>query len=166
MKSTFLNLVLIISITTFLVSCNKDDSDSTATKQQISCNVDGVSYSVTTGGTDVEEADAHIRNGTRFQLDATTSTKDFSINYDAISGTGTYNIVGIGGALNFAQWEDGDALYSSLSTAKSHLTFTITSIAGSASDNMRLIEGTFSGVLYNLLQTDSVVITNGQIDIL
>jgi len=166
MKSIFLNLTFIICAAIFFISCNKDDSDSTATKQQISCNVDGVSYSVTTGGTDVEEADAHIRNGTRFQLDAATSTKDFSINYDAISGTGTYNIVGIGGALNFAQWEDGDALYSTLVSEKSHLTFTITSIAGSASDNMRLVEGTFSGVLYNLLQTDSVVITNGQIDIL
>ncbi|QQR97166.1 MAG: hypothetical protein IPK18_09770 [Sphingobacteriales bacterium] len=77
MKSIFLNLTFIICAAIFFISCNKDDSDSTATKQQISCNVDGVSYSVTTGGTDVEEADAHIRNETRFQLDLALAQKIF-----------------------------------------------------------------------------------------
>ena len=45
------------------------------------------------------------------------------------------------------------------------INFNISRIAGNSSDYVRYVEGTFSGVLYNLGQTDSVRITEGQISI-
>lgn len=152
--------------TTLLISSCGDDNPGATYKQQISLQADGVLFSVTTGGTDVEQSDAHIRDGNKFQLDATTSTKDFSINNQTVPGTGTYNMIGAGSLLNFVQWEDGSALFSSLGTTKSRFTFTITRVAGNSSDYLRYVEGTFTGVIYNSLQNDSVIITNGEIKIL
>ncbi|MCB0507904.1 MAG: hypothetical protein R2739_02980 [Chitinophagales bacterium] len=164
MKKQFLKAIAFFSIITLVASCGKDSTGATY-NQQISLKANGVLYSVTTGGTDVQESDAHIRDSNKFQLDATTSTKDFSINHKTVPGTGTYTLNSSSSVFDFAQWEDGSALYTS-STSKSHFTFTISNIAGNSSDYVRYIEGTFSGVLYNLTQTDSVIITNGQITIL
>lgn len=165
MKKQFLKAIALFGIATLIISCSEDNPGATY-KQQISLFADGVSFSVTTGGTDVVQSDAHIRDGNKFQLDATTSTKDFSINNQTVPGTGIYNMTGAGNVLNFVQWEDGSAIFSSLGTTKSHLTFNITNVAGNASDYLRYVEGTFSGVIYNLGQTDSVVITSGQISII
>lgn len=165
MKKQFLATILLSGIIIFINSCGKDETGTTY-KQQISLQADGVLFSVTTGGTDVVQSDAHIRDGNKFQLDATTSSKDFSINNQTVPATGIYNMLGAGNVLNFVQWEDGSLLFSSLGTPKSHFTFNITRIAGNSSDYLRYVEGTFSGVLYNSLQTDSVVITNGQITII
>lgn len=163
MKTT--KLISLMAIVILAVSCKKD-SLNTSVKQQISLRADGVLFTVTTGGTDVEESDAHIRDGNKFQLDATTSTKDFSINNENVPSTGTYNMTGAGTVFNFVQWEDGSELFSSLGTGKSHLTFNITRVAGNSSDYLRYVEGTFSGVIYNIGQTDSVRITEGQISII
>lgn len=160
-----LKLISVLALTIIAVSCKKD-STSTSVKQQISLRADGVLFTVTTGGAGVEESDAHIRDGNKFQLDATTSTKDFSINNQNIPSTGTYNMIGAGNGLNFVQWEDGAELFSSLGTTKSRLTFNISKVAGSSSDYLRYVEGTFSGVIYNIGQTDSVRITEGQISII
>lgn len=165
MKKHFLKTISLFCIAIFISSCSKDSTSATS-KQQISLQADGVLFSVTTGGTDVEQSDAHIRDGNKFQLDATTSTKDFSINNQTVPGTGTYNMIGAGSLLNFVQWEDGSALFSSLGTTKSRFTFTITRVAGNSSDYLRYVEGTFAGVIYNSLQNDSVIITNGEIKIL
>ncbi|MBK9793262.1 MAG: hypothetical protein IPP60_09200 [Sphingobacteriales bacterium] len=165
MKKQFLKVMALLLLSGSIISCSKDSS-STSTKQQISLRADGVLFTVTTGGTDVEESDAHIRDGNKFQLDATTSTKDFSINNQNVPSTGTYNMTGAGTAFNFVQWEDGSEIFSSLGTTKSRLTFNISKVAGSSSDYLRYVEGTFSGVLYNLGQTDSVRITEGQISII
>ncbi|HRH56081.1 MAG TPA: hypothetical protein PLS10_00430 [Chitinophagales bacterium] len=165
MKKQILGLIILLGIIVFTNSCGKDDTGTTY-KQQISLFADGVFFSVTTGGTDVVQADAHIRDGNKFQLDATTSTKDFSINNQTVPGTGIYNMIGAGNVLNFVQWEDGPDLFSSLGTTKSHLTFNITRVAGNSSDYLRYVEGTFSGVIYNTTQTDSVKITSGQITII
>lgn len=162
MKNSILKTILIISVIG-LYSCKKEGSD-TSYKQQISLRANGVLFSVTTGGTGVEEADAHIRDGNKFQLNGTTSIKDFSISNQNISATGTYNMT-TGNILNFAQWEDGTALYSSIGLPKSHLTLNISKIAGNASDYVRYVEGTFSGVLYKSGQTDSINITEGKITI-
>ena len=163
MKTT--KLIALMAIVILAVSCKKDSS-STSVKQQISLRADGVLFTVTTGGTDVEESDAHIRDGNKFQLDATTSTKDFSINNQTVPGTGIYNMIGAGSVFDFVQWEDGSAIFSSLGTSKSHLTFNITRVAGNSSDYLRYVEGTFSGVIYNIGQTDSVIIADGQINII
>jgi len=152
-----IQLVYILALIILSVACKKTTT-SGSVKQQISLKADGVLFSVTTGDAGVTQSDAHIRDGNKFQLDATTSTKDFSINNQNVPSTGTYNMTGSGG-INFFQWEDGSEVFSSLGTTKSHLTFSISSIAGSASDFVRYVEGTFSGVLYNFGQTDSVKIT-------
>lgn len=148
----------------FAIGCSDDDDE--PTRQQITLRADGVLFSVTTGDAGVTQCDAHILSGNKFQLDATTSTKDFSINNQSVTSTGTYNMIGAGSVFNFAQWEDGSALFSSLGTTKSRLTFTITRIAGNSSDYKRYVEGTFAGVLYNSTQSDSVIITNGEIKII
>jgi hypothetical protein len=163
MKAT--KLSALIAIVILAVSCKKDSVNGTV-RQQISLRANGVLFSVTTGTADAVESDAHIRDGNKFQLDATTSTKDFSINNQNVSSTGTYNMTGAGSVFNFVQWEDGSELFSSLGTAKSRLTFNISRIAGSSSDYVRYVEGTFSGVIYNIGQTDSVRITEGQISII
>ena len=75
-------------------------------------------------------------------------------------------MTGAGTAYNFIQWEDGSELFSSLGTTKSRLNFNISRIAGNSSDYVRYVEGTFSGVIYNFGQTDSVKITEGQISII
>ncbi|HMV14887.1 MAG TPA: hypothetical protein PKK18_08455 [Chitinophagales bacterium] len=165
MKKISTNICIVLSIALFFVACKKDDNGKVR-KQHISLMADGVAFSVTTDGVDVEEADAHIRDGNKFQLDATTSTKDFSINNKNVPSTGNYVMNGAGTVFDFAQWEDGPALFSSLGSPKSHFTFNISNIAGSPSDYVRYVEGTFSGVLYNNTQTDSVIITNGQIHII
>ncbi len=167
MKKQILKVIAFFSIITLVASCGKDNIGAKY-KQQISLLVDGVPFSVTTGGADVEEADAHIRADTVFQLDAEKGDKDFSINFNKIIGSGTYTINKNNYSLfNYAQWEDGDDLFTnSGGSNKSRLIFTITNIAGSASDHLRYIEGTFYGVLYNISQTDSVIITNGQISII
>lgn len=163
MKAT--KLSALIAIVILAVSCQKDSVNGTV-KQQISLRADGVLFSVTTGAADVVESDAHIRDGNKFQLDATNSTKDFSINNQNVPFTGTYNMTGAGSVFDFVQWEDGSELFSSLGTTKSRLTFNISRIAGSSSDYVRYVEGTFSGVIYNSGQTDSVRITEGQISII
>ncbi len=161
---TTTKLTVLLALAILAISCKKESTGSA--KQQISLKANGVLYSVTTGDAGVTQADAHIRDGNKFQLDATTSTKDFSINNQSVPTTGTYNMIGSGNVLNFVQWKDGSPVFSSLGSSKSHFTFTITRIAGSASDYVRYVEGTFSGVLYNTLQTDSVKITEGQINII
>ncbi|MCC6517019.1 MAG: hypothetical protein IT275_11760 [Chitinophagales bacterium] len=165
MKNNLLKTIVLFGAAIFISSCG-DDNPTPTYKQHISLQADGVAFSVTTDGVDVEEADAHIRDGNKFQLDATTSTKDFSINNKNVPNTGNYVMNGSGTVFDFAQWEDGPALFSSLGSPKSHFTFNISNIAGSPSDYVRYVEGTFSGVLYNNTQTDSVIITNGQIHII
>lgn len=162
MKKQCLKTIFIFCTAITICSCKKENA-SVSVKQQISLVADGVAYSVTTGDAGVIQADAHIRADTVFQLDAEKGDKDFSINCNKISSSGTYTINKNNYSLfNFAQWEDGSALFAnSGGSNKSHFTFTITNIAGSASDHVRYVEGNFSGVLYNLMQTDSVVITNG-----
>ncbi|MBK9330572.1 MAG: hypothetical protein IPM95_15040 [Sphingobacteriales bacterium] len=160
-----IHLLTILALTLLSAACKKTTT-SGSVKQQISLKADGVLFSVTTGDAGVTQSDAHIRDGNKFQLDATTSTKDFSINNQNVPSTGSYNMTGAGNAFNFVQWEDGSELFSSLGTAKSHLTFNISNIAGSSADYIRYVEGTFSGVIYNSSQTDSVKITDGQINII
>ena len=164
MKKQFLKITALLLLSGSIISCS-EDTPSASNKQLITLRADGVLFSVTTGGTDVEEADAHIRDGNKLQLDATTSTKDFSINNQNVPATGNYSMTGAGTAFNFVQWEDGSEIFSSLGTTKSRLNFNISKIAGNSSDYVRYVEGTFSGVLYNLGQTDSVRITEGQISI-
>lgn len=159
--------ITILSVLTLILlsaACKKITTSATVI-QQISLKADGVLFSVTTGDAGVTQSDAHTLGGTKFQLDATTSTKDFSINNQTVPSTGTYNMNGAGTVFNFVQWEDGSELFSSLGTSKSHFTFNISQIAGSTSDYKRYVEGTFSGVIYNSTQTDSVKITEGQINI-
>lgn len=167
MKIQIYKTLVIVVFASLLFACNKDDNNSnTSVKQQISLVADGVPFSVTTGGSDVLKADAHIRDGNKFQLNGTTSTKDISISNNAVAGTGNYIMTGAGTVANFFQWEDGDDLFGSIGTTKSRLILNITRVAGNSSDYVRYVEGTFSGVFYNLGQTDSVIITNGQISII
>ena len=147
------------------ISCKKENNTNNNYKQQISLRANGNLFSVTSGDAGVTQSDAHI-NSSKFQLDATTSTKDFSINKQNVSALGSYIIdAGTTGVFNFAQWEDGSSLYSSIGSSKSHLLFTISRKVETSSDYF-LVEGTFSGVLYNVTQTDSVRITEGQFRIL
>lgn len=165
---TKISIIIINVFASLLFACNKEDDDNTnaSVKQQISLVADGVPFSVTTGGSDVLKADAHIRDGNKFQLNGTTSTKDISISNNAVPATGNYILTGAGTVANFFQWEDGDDLFGSIGTTKSRLILNITRVAGNSSDYVRYVEGTFSGVFYNLGQTDSVIITNGQISII
>ncbi len=159
MKNNFFNSLALLSILGMAIACTKENNTSQY-KQQISLRADGVLFTVTTGGADVEEADAHINSG-RFQLDATTSIKDFSINKQIVNDLGTYNVAG--SVLDFAQWEDGSLLFSSIGSSRSHLQFTITE-KRETSSGYYMVAGNFSGVLYNVTQTDSVIITNGSIE--
>ncbi|MCO5234575.1 MAG: hypothetical protein LC105_09520 [Chitinophagales bacterium] len=164
MKKQFVKTGFLVIFATLLISCKKNNDNGTL-KQQISFMADAIPFTVTTGGTNVEEADAHIRDGNKFQLDATTNVIDFSINNQNVPGEGTFLMNGAGNALNFVQWEDGFQIFSSIGTSKSHFTLTITKVEGNSSDLVRYIEGSFSGVIYNTIQTDSVIISNGQIRI-
>lgn len=159
------SVLIFIALAFCLTSCKKNGTGASL-KQQISLRANGALYSVTTGGTGVEQSDAHIRDGNKFQLDATTSTKDFSINNQTVPGMGTYNMIGSGSLFDFVQWEDGSALFSSIGTSKSRFTFTISKVAGNSSDYVRYVEGTFAGVLYNISQSDSVIISDGVIKII
>lgn len=167
MKKQLLITIVFLGIISFLVSCKKEDTtNSTTVKQQISLEADGVAFSVITGGAGVTDADAHIRDGNKFQLNGTTSTKDISISNNDVDAVGTYIMTGAGTVANFIQWEDGSDIFSSIGTSKSRLVLNVTHIAGNASDYVRYVEGTFSGVFYNIGQTDSVIITNGQFNII
>jgi hypothetical protein len=161
MKKTITHLAIIL-FCIMIFACKKEENilSSGNSKQQISLRVNGTLFSVTSRAEGVVESDAHISDGNKFQLDAETSDgKSFHIDKNNITGNGTYN-VGTS-VFSFAQWDNGTTVFSSLATTKSRLSFTITN-RKRANDYLEYTEGTFSGVLYNITNTDSVRITEGE----
>jgi hypothetical protein len=64
MKKQLLKIMALLLLSGSIISCS-EDTPAAANKQLITLRADGVLFSVTTGGTDVEEADAHIRDGNK-----------------------------------------------------------------------------------------------------
>lgn len=149
----------------FLVSCGKGKGSHSNVKQQISLKANGVSFSVTTSGDkSIDSNYASIIREGKFQLNAEKSNKKFSMSKQGMLTTGIYEMGH--NAFDGAQWTDNREVYTSILCPKSHMQLNVTKITGNSSDFVRYIEGTFSGVLYDLMSRDSVRITEGQIKII
>lgn len=154
------------------LSCNKGDkknnnnASGTGSKQRISFSINGNNYTVTSGEAAVTECKAHIRDGNQYQLVATKGDDiDLYMKNQNVSGTGTYTI-NEGSPLNSTSWDNGTNIYTSIN-GKTPFVLNVTKVAGNNSDYVRLIEGTFSGVMYKVGNlNDSIIVEAGKIEII
>lgn len=161
--------IILIATLTFAACKKKTDEPAknnpvTSKKQQISMLVDGIPYSVATGEVTEDNIYADIANDrNRFNLNASKGDKDFSIT-QIFAKLDTLNTIQNNGVIVFSQWKDGASIYSTIGNTKGKMNYLI-SKKNEKVTGFHLVEGTFYGVLYNAMKTDSVVISNGQIKI-